>query len=172
MKKLFDMKKLFAIVLAALVLLMLGACRAESSAGEATSATETSTDSGSTDTSSSTTDSSSTTTAPVDVNADEEAFVQTGEADEDVTLRQNGADPSTIVVDFGDLVTLNVYSERLKPTQVYSEDLIVDQTVERGKTITVTIEANEEGVFYVTDKLTGDQLFRFMVAGMSIGQEN
>lgn len=163
------MKKLFAIILLTLVL-MLGACRSESSIGEATSATETT--SAGTETSSGTASSSSATAVPVDVNANDEAFVQTGEQYEEITITIDGATPSTIVVEKGDLVTLVVYSERLKPTQIYNEDLLVDQNVDRGETVELTIEANEEGIFYFTDKNTGDELFKFMIAGQSFGQNN
>ncbi len=166
------MKKLFTIVLVALVLLMLGACRSESSTGEATSATETSTSTRTTSSAPTTEKGTTATPEPVDVNANEEAFVQTGEQYEEVTVTIDGATPATIVVEKGELVTLVVYSERLKPTQIYNEDLLVDENVDRAKTIELTIEANEEGVFYFTDKNTGDQLFKFMVAGMSFGQSN
>jgi len=149
---------------------MLGACRSESSIGEATSATETT--SAGTETSSGTASSSSATAVPVDVNANDEAFVQTGEQYEEITITIDGATPSTIVVEKGDLVTLVVYSERLKPTQIYNEDLLVDQNVDRGETVELTIEANEEGIFYFTDKNTGDELFKFMIAGQSFGQNN
>lgn len=104
-----------------------------------------------------------------DVDANEQPFVQTGEQTEEVTITITGAEPSTIVVDFGDLVTLETYSERLKPTQLYNQDLHLDQTINRGETVDVVIEANEEGIFYLFDKNTNESLVRFMVAGTSFG---
>ena len=164
------MKKVFTLFLLGLLLLSVAACRQNDSAGQSASSvsegkSETATETGSEETSSSTTE----TTAEVDVNANEEAFVQTGKDIEKVTLTLSGATPSTIVVDLGDLVTLSTTSERLKPTQLYNEDLLVDQTINRGETVDVAIETNEEGVFYFTDKTTGEQLFRFMIAGTTFG---
>lgn len=104
-----------------------------------------------------------------DVDANEQPFVQTDKETEEVTLTITGAEPSTIVVDFGDLVTLKIYSERLKPTQLYNEDLHLDQTIKRGETVDVVVETNEEGIFYLFDKNTNESLIRFMVAGTSFG---
>lgn len=154
------MKKIFALILAMLVLATLGACREKS-----TTSTETTEET--TDTQETTDTEEQTTVTVVDVNAGEDAFVQTGEAEEDITITQTGADRATIVVDLGELVTLNVYSERLKTTQLYNDDLGVDTLIERGDTVPVTIEANEEGIFYFTDETTGQTLFKFMVAGTS-----
>ncbi len=162
------------VIVIAVLLLALGACRQEAdTTGKTTeSGTADSGETDSEDTEDSGTMDTETAAEDVDVNADEEAFVQTGKAREEVTVTIDGASPSTIVVEKGELVTLVVFSERLKPTQIYNEDLLVDESVDRGGTIELTIEANEEGVFYFTDKNTGDELFKFMVAGMSFGQSN
>lgn len=169
------MRKILLIVFIAVLLLALGACRQEANTTRKTADSE-DTESAESDSEDapedSETDDTETVDEVVDVNADEEAFVQTGKAREEVTVTVDGASPATIVVEKGELVTLEVYSERLKSTQIYNEDLLVDENVDRGKTIELTIEANEEGVFYFTDKNTGDELFKFMVAGMSFGQSN
>ena len=168
------MKKILMIVFIAVLVLALGACRQEADTAGKTTESGT-TDSGETDNEDaedSETADTETADENVDVNANEEAFVQTGKAREEVTVTLDGASPSTIVVEKGELVTLVVYSERVKPTQIYNEDLLVDENVERARTIELTIETNEEGVFYFTDKNTGDELFKFMVAGMSFGQSN
>lgn len=108
--------------------------------------------------------------AEADPNANEEPFIQTGTANEEVLLTLSGADPSTVVVDSGELVTLNVYSERLKDTHLYNEDLYVDSVIARGKTVQVTIEANEEGIFELVDaNMNNTALLRFIVAGTSFG---
>ncbi len=108
--------------------------------------------------------------AEADPDANEEPFVQTGTAEEDVVLTLTGADPSTVVVDLGHLVTLNVYSERLKETRLYNEDLHVDALLARGKTVQVAIEANEEGIFELVDtNMNNTALLRFIVAGTSFG---
>ena len=164
-----NMKKKAMVLFLVLLLLVLGSCRKNGA--------ETGTDSGNTDTSdgaeASSDDESETdgaTDTVVDVNADEAAFVQTGEHDESVKLvGTGGAEPAMIVVDLGDLVTLEIFSERVQTTEIYNEDLLVDVTVGRGQTTTVTIEANEEGFFDVIDKTTGEQLFKFAVAGESFG---
>ena len=168
------MKKILMIVFIAVLLLALGACRQEAdTTGKTTgSGTTDSAETDSGDAEDSGTTNTETAAEDVDVNADEEAFVQTGKAREEVTVTLDGASPSTIVVEKGELVTLVVYSERIKPTQIYNEDLLVDESVDRARTIELTIETNEEGVFYFTDKNTGDELFKFMVAGMSFGQSN
>ena len=163
------MKKRGILLFLVSLLLVLGACRQNGA--------ETGTESGNTDTSdnaeASSDDESETdgaTDTVVDVNADEAAFVQTGEHEQSIKLiGTGGADPSTIVVDLGDLVSLEVFSERVQPTELYNEDLLIDVTINRGQTMTITIEANEEGFFYFTDKITGDQLFKFAVAGQSFG---
>ena len=154
------MKKIFALLIIALLLATLGACREKSTAQSTTTQNEETTDSEETT-------EDETTITIVDVNAEEQLFVQTGETEEEVTITQTGADQSTIVVDLGELVTLTVYSERLQPTQLYNDDLHVDTLIMRGETIPVTIEANEEGIFYFTDENTGQSLFKFMVAGTS-----
>lgn len=169
------MRKILLVIFIAVLLLALGACRQESdTTGKTTGSADTGSDEaeseGNADSDSA--DSEESETADVDVNANEEAFVQTGKAREEVTVTIDGATPATIVVEKGELVTLVVFSERIKPTQLYNEDLLVDDNVDRGKTIELTIEANEEGVFYFTDKNTGDELFKFMIAGMSFGQSN
>lgn len=165
------MKKKFIIATIVVLLLALGACRQEANTtGKTTeSAVVDAVDSEEVVEESETAE---TVAEDIDVNANEEAFVQTGKAREEVTVTINGATPSTIVVEKGELVTLVVYSERVKPTQIYNEDLLVDENVDRARTIELTIETNEEGVFYFTDKNTGDELFKFMVAGMSFGQSN
>lgn len=105
-----------------------------------------------------------------DPDANEAAFVQTGTAEEDVTLTLTGADPSTVVVDLGELVILTVYSERLIDTRLYNEDLHVDTVMSRGKTAEVTVEANEEGIFELVDaNMNNTVLLRFIVAGTSFG---
>lgn len=169
------MKKILTIVFIAALLVALGACRQEADSSGKTTASENSdsADSDSEDASDDgETDDSETSDEEVDVNANEEPFVQTEKQREEVTITMDGATPSTIVVEKGELVTVEVYSERLQPTQIYNEDLLVDQNVDRGGTVEITIEANEEGVFYFTDKNTGDELFKFMIAGMSFGQSN
>ncbi len=166
------MKKILILATIVLLLLALGACRQEADTARKT--TESSTDEADSEEGAEDSETADTETAAedLDVNANEEAFVQTGKAREEVTVTIDGASPSTIVVDKGELVTLVVYSERVKPTQIYNEDLLVDENIDRGRSIELTIEANEEGVFYFTDKNTGDQLFKFMIAGMSFGQNN
>lgn len=154
------MKKIFAVLFVVLLLATLGACREKSATTETTEKTTES--EGTTKT-----NQEETTVTVVDVDANEEPFVQTGEAEEEVTITQEGAEPSTIVVDLGELVTLTVYSERLKPTQLYNDDLHVDALIMRGETLPVTIEANEEGIFYFTDANTDQTLFKFMIAGTS-----
>ena len=168
------MRKILMVIFVVLLLLALGACRQEAdTTGKTTESADTDSDrADSEDTEDSETADTETADENVDVNANEEAFVQTGKAREEVTVTLDGASPSTIVVEKGELVTLVVYSERVKPTQIYNEDLLVDENVDRAKTIELTIETNEEGVFYFTDKNTGDELFKFMVAGMSFGQSN
>ena len=168
------MRKILMVIVIAVLLLALGACRQEAdTTGKTTESADTDSDEADNeDTEDSETADTETADENVDVNADEEAFVQTGKAREEVTVTIDGASPSTIVVEKGELVTLVVYSERVKPTQIYNEDLLVDENVDRARTIELTIEANEEGVFYFTDKNTGDELFKFMIAGMSFGQEN
>ncbi len=154
-----------------MLFVMLGACREKAATGEAaqtaTTGTE-ATEAGASEVSETTeeTSTSETTesTTPADVNANEDVFVQTGTQDEDITLGVTESDPSTIVVNYGDLVTLNLYSERLKPTEVYNEDLLVDETVNRAGRATITIQANENGYFNIIDKNTGETLFRFIVA--------
>ncbi len=154
------MKKILALLLIAALLLTVGACRQKDTTTESTLKTTEETTDG-------TTEEKTTTVTVVDVDAGESEFVQTGQAYESIIITQEGADSSTIVVDLGELVTLNVYSERLKTTQLYNDDLHVDTEIMRGKTVDVTIEANEEGIFYFTDETTGQTLFRFMVAGTS-----
>ncbi len=169
------MRKVLFVVFIAALLLALSACRQEAdTTGKTTESGDTDSDESDSEdaTEDAETDDTETTDEDVDVNANEEAFVQTGKAREEVTVTLDGATPSTIVVEKGELVTLVVYSERVKPTQIYNEDLLVDESVERARTIELTIEANEEGVFYFSDKNTGDELFKFMVAGMSFGQSN
>lgn len=159
-----DMKKRALLLFLVLLLLALGACR------ESATDTETETADGADDNDGTTDDDGTSDETPEDVNANEAAFVQTGEHEESVKLLgTGGAEPATVVVELGDLVTLEIFSERLQTTQIYNEDLMVDAMVGRGETITVTIEANEENIFYITDKITGDQLFKFMVAGQSFG---
>jgi predicted small lipoprotein YifL len=158
------MKKIFALFLVVLILATLGACRQKSTTTENEETTNTEEADENEETSM-----SETTVTIVDVDANEQPFVQTGKTDEDITITQTGADKATVVVDLGELVTLNVYSERLKPTQLYNKDLHVDTLINRGETVTVTIEANEEGIFYFTDASTDQTLFKFMIAGTSFG---
>ncbi len=165
-------KLLFVMIVIAALILGVSGCREKSSTGQTTELAGTTETSSSSETAGvgASQETGAEITGTIDVNAGENAFVQTGTYDEEVTLLgTGGAEPSTVVVDLGDLVTLQVYSERLKATEIYNEDLLVDQTVNRGETVTLTIEANEEGIFYFTDKTTNEELFRFMIAGQSFG---
>lgn len=158
------MKKLFVLAFLVILLLGISACREKTTStttetGEETSET----------TEEGTTAETATTETEEDVDANEDIFVQTGEAEEDATLTLTGAEPSTIVVDLGDLVTLKVTSERLKAVEFYNADLHVNQTIARGETATITIEANEEGIFYLKDNTMNEDLIRFMVAGTDFG---
>ncbi|MFA6889251.1 MAG: hypothetical protein WC254_07185 [Candidatus Woesearchaeota archaeon] len=146
------MKKIFALVIILILLLTVSACREKStdSTGSTTENTE--------ETSEETTEKDTTVTV-------EQPFVQTGEAQEEVTLTLTGAEPSTIVIDLGDLVTLSVYSERVKATQLSCEELHINQTILRGETVPVTVEAKKEGIFYFIDATTGEALFKFIIAG-------
>lgn len=167
------MKKILTIMAILLLFVMLGACRDNTAIGESTEPAATgsseASEAGAGETTETTEETTGTSTsATEDVNANEEAFVQTGTDVEEVTIGITESKPSTIVVDHGDLVTLTIYSERLKPTEIYNEDLLLDQTVNRAETVTVTIQANENGYFTITDKNTGDNLFRFIVAEQSL----
>ncbi len=159
------MKKIFALVFVVILLLTVSACR-EKSTDKTGSTTETieNTEETTEQTAGQEEETEGETTVTV-----EEPFIQTGEADEDVTLTTTGAEPSTIVVDLGDLVTLSVYSERLTATQLSCTELDVDQIILRGETVPVTIKAKKEGIFYFTDATTGQSLFRFMIAGTTFG---
>lgn len=158
-----------------LLFVMLGACRDKTATGETTepaaiaSSSEAS-EAGATETTENTEETTAGTSesATGDVNANEETFVQTGTDTEDITISITSSNPSTIVVDHGDLATLNIYSERLKPTEVYNEDLLVDTTINRGATGVVTIQANENGYFNIIDKNTGENLFRFIIAEQNL----
>lgn len=172
------MKKILLLIAVLMIAAILGACRDETTTGKMieTATTPTTTE---TSTSEVTTSEESGETASAAIAAaaaaealtgEETEFVQTGTHDEEVSLSANGgADPSTIVADFGDLITLSVYSERLKATEIYNEDLEVDQTVARRGTVTVEIEANEQGFFAIVDKTTNEELFRVIVAGEDLG---
>jgi hypothetical protein len=102
-----------------------------------------------------------------DPNADDPVFEQMHARTESVTITPT-ASAEMLVVDLGDLVTLTVYSEHLKEVHVWNEDLYVDATVERGREVVLTIEANEEGFFNIVDKNQDDLiLVKFVVAGQS-----
>lgn len=155
-------KKMFVLFCVLLVALALVSCKETTRTGSATKTEE--------GTFSETMEEDEEIAAEEDPNANEESFVQTGTAEEEVLLTLSGADPSTVVVDLGELVTLNVYSERLKDTHLYNEDLYVDSVIARGKTVQVTIEANEEGIFELVDaNMNNTALLRFIVAGTSFG---
>ncbi|MBI5073223.1 cupredoxin domain-containing protein [Candidatus Woesearchaeota archaeon] len=171
------MKKMFTIMVVLVLFAMLGACRDKAATGEATETSAAASSSEASEASAAeTTESAEETTGTGsesatttgDVNANEDAFVQTGTDVEDITIGMTQSNPSTIVVDYGDLVTLNIYSERLKPTEVYNEDLLVDNTINRGGKAVVTIQANENGYFNIIDKNTGENLFRFIIAEQNL----
>ncbi|PIN79763.1 hypothetical protein COV16_02425 [Candidatus Woesearchaeota archaeon CG10_big_fil_rev_8_21_14_0_10_34_8] len=103
-----------------------------------------------------------------DPNENDPVFEQTGKHEESVTITKGEKAP-TVVVDLGELVTLEVYSEYLKDVHLYNEDLYVDSTISRADTEKLIIEANEEGIFSIIDKDTGDQVIKFIVAGVSFG---
>ena len=104
-----------------------------------------------------------------DPNADDPVFEQTGTQKEDVIITPILNVPK-IVVDLGDLVTLEVYSEYLQEVHLWNEDLHVDATVGRGETVTLTIEANEEDFFSIVDTNQNNmEVMTFVVAGTSFG---
>jgi len=149
------MKKIFALVIIVILLLTVSACREKST--DKTGST--------TDTTENTEETTEQTTEEETIVTVEQPFVQTGEDEEEVTLTTTGADPSTIVVDLGNLVTLSVYSERVTATQLSCTELNVDQIILRGETVPVTVEAKKEGIFYFMDANTNQSLFKFMIAG-------
>lgn len=163
------MKKFLALAFLIILVLGISACREESTSTTTETGEETSETTEETGENEDGTTSETTAAETEDVDADEEAFVQTGEAEEKVTLTLTGAEPSTVVVDLGDLVSLVVTSERLKPVELYNADLHVNQTIARGDTATIPIEANEEGIYYLVDNTMNENLIRFMVAGTTFG---
>ncbi len=178
------MKKLLMLMAVLLVFVMLGACREKTATGETTepaatgsadatsnTGAETTSSTSDTATEQTSTGSDATTTESVsstDPDAGEETFVQTGTYTDNVKIGVTSSDPSLIVVDHGDLVTLTITSERLKPTEIYNADLHVDTNVDRAKTVTVSIQANENGYFNITDQNTNDLLFKIVVAQQNL----
>jgi hypothetical protein len=163
------MKKIITLLLVLFLTVGISGCNEAGSGGSATVDTG-SDDAGSSDSDSSDSDDMADITADdgVDDNADDPVFEQTGTQDESVTITQ-GEDTETVVVDLGDLVTLEIYSEYLSDVHLYNEDLYVDTTVTRGNTVELVIEANEEGIFMIVDGNSGAELVKFIVAGTSFG---
>ncbi len=161
------MKKIITAVLCLLFVVAIAGCRDRDSTAQRDS-----TESGSiaTDTSDSIVD-----TAEVDQeelansNADDPVFVQTGTADESIIITPVSKAPM-VVVDLGELTTLEIYSEYIQDVHLWNEDLYVDRSLSRGDTVMLTIEANEEGFFDIVDKNQNNtEVIRFVVAGTSLG---